>query len=94
LPSQEAPGGQPSALILGVFAPQDGSVSNTPQVEIIGFAPPEAVISINDQIVVVGPEGEFRATVILDVGPNLIELVASDLSGTEITQNLTISYEP
>ena len=67
---------------------------NTPQVDVIGSAPAGAVISINDDILIVGADGQFKTTVALDEGPNLIEVVASDDNGNETSFILTITYEP
>jgi len=81
-------------LTLQVLSPQDEAVVNTPQVDVIGSAPAGAVISINDDILIVGADGQFKTTVALDEGPNLIEVVASDDNGNETSFILTITYEP
>ena len=81
-------------LWLQVLSPQDEAVVNTPQVDVIGSAPAGAVISANDEILIVGDDGQFKTTVSLDEGPNLIEIIASDDNGNEISLILTIIYEP
>ena len=81
-------------LWLQVLSPQDEAVVNTPQVDVTGSAPAGAVISINDEILIVGDEGQFKTTVSLDEGPNLIEIIASDDNGNETSLILSVTYEP
>jgi hypothetical protein len=81
-------------LWLQILSPQEEAVVNTPQVEVIGSAPVGAVVSVNDEILVVGDDQQFQTTVSLDEGPNLIEIVASDENGNEMPVLLTITYEP
>jgi hypothetical protein len=42
----------------------------------------------------VGADGQFKTTLPLEEGPNLIEIIASDESGNEASALLTITYEP
>lgn len=81
-------------LWLQVLSPQDEEVVNAPQVEVIGSAPAGSVISVNDEILLVSDDGQFKTTVPLEEGPNLIEIVASDDSGNETFSILTVTYEP
>jgi len=82
------------SLWLQVLAPQDEAVVNTPQVDVIGSAPAGAVISVNDEILIVGDDGQFKTTVFLDEGPNLIEIIASDDNGNETFLILAVTYAP
>ena len=82
------------SLPLQVLSPQDEAVINLPQVDVIGSAPAGTVVSVNEEILVVGDDQQFKITVSLDEGPNLIEIVASDDSGNEMSLLLTITYEP
>ena len=77
-----------------VTSPLDEAVVNTPQVEVIGSAPAETVISVNDEIVIVGDDQQFKVTVSLEEGPNLIEMIASDVNENETSLLLTVTYEP
>jgi hypothetical protein len=52
------------------------------------------VVSVNDAIVIAAGDGSFKATIPLEEGPNLVEVVASDEAGNETWLALTISYEP
>ncbi len=89
---QPAAGGVPVAL--QVLSPQDGAVVNTAQVTVSGMATPGAVVTVNDDILIVGADGQFQDTVTLSEGLNLIEVVASNTSGSEASVELTIGYEP
>ncbi len=79
---------------LQVLSPQDGAVVNAAQVLVSGTASPGAVVTVNDAILVVGGDGTFQSTVALDQGPNLVEVIASNASGSETTIDLTVTYEP
>jgi hypothetical protein len=59
-----------------------------------GSAPAGTVISVNDLILIVGIDGQFTATVPLEEGLNLIEVVASNEKGNELSALLTVTYEP
>ena len=97
LPTQEIPQTQTSepsgALWLQVFSPLDETVVELPQVDVIGTAPAGTVVSINDEIVVVGDDQQFKATIPLEEGPNLIVVLASAEQGNETSVLLTITYE-
>mgnify|MGYP002814635094 CR=1 FL=1 len=80
-------------LQLKILSPLDGAVVNTSQVEIVGQAPAGAVVSINDDILIVGSDGQFKSTVSLEEGPNVIEIIASDASGNEAYLLLSVFYE-
>jgi hypothetical protein len=80
-------------LWLQVLSPLDGVVVNTPQVDVIGLAPAGTVLSINDDILI-GADGQFKTTLSLEEGPNLIEIVASDEAGNQTSLILTVVYEP
>lgn len=77
-----------------ILSPQDEAIVSTPQVDVIGSAPSGAIVSINDEILIVGSDQQFKARVTLDEGPNLIEIIASNEAGDESSLMLTITYEP
>jgi hypothetical protein len=81
------------AEIFLLCPPEDASVS-TPWVDIVGKAPPETVITLNDEIAVAGTDGMFSARVPLDEGVNEIQCVASDWEGHEVTFSIFIEYIP
>ena len=82
------------ALWLRLFTPQDEQVVTTAQIKVDGQAPAETVIGVNDQIFIVGSDQSFSIPVILDEGPNVIEIIASDVYGNEIDLVLTVVYDP
>ena len=83
-----------SELWLQILSPPDEAVLNTPQVDVTGSAPAGAVISVAEQILIVDSDQQFTTTVPLEEGPNLIEIVASDENGNEMSVLLTVTYEP
>ena len=97
---QEEPSAVPAAPVISgemwlqVTSPLDGAVLDAPEVDVIGMASANSVVSIDDDILLVGDDGKFKATVPLDEGPNLIEIVASDMDGNEVSQMLAVVYEP
>jgi hypothetical protein len=82
------------AAALQVLSPQDQEVVTSGQIEVLGTAPVNTIITIDDQILIVGPDQQFKAGLILEEGPNLIEIVASDLEGNESFLEITVIYEP
>lgn len=82
------------SIWLQVSSPLDDAVLNAPQLDVIGSAPARAVVSVNDAIVLVGNDQQFKATIPLDEGPNLIEVIASNDNGDETSRLLTVTYEP
>lgn len=89
--------GQPSnsgPVSVQVLSPQDGAAVNTAQIEVSGIASAGAVVTVNDNIIIVGADGQFKTTIALDEGPNLIEIIASNDAGSETSVELTITYEP
>lgn len=81
-------------LWVRLVAPQDQMTVNTAQVEVKGQAPEETTITVNDNIIVVGPDQSFTSTVPLEAGSNVIEVVASNTSGNEVSFTLTVFYQP
>ena len=92
LPTSALPTGSP--LWLQIVSPLDETVVYVPQMEVSGFAPAGTVISINDEILIVGDDGQFQAITSLEEGPNLIEIIASDEAGNDASVLLTVTYEP
>ena len=99
-PAAPAPAPEPSQppaigntqLTLTVTEPPDNSIVNTDTIEIKGVTSPGAVISANTEFDMADDLGNFDISVVLDEGPNIIEIVASDSSGNEESLTLTISY--
>ena len=81
-------------LWVRLFSPQDESVVNTPQISLTGQAPTETIITVNDEIAIVSDDQSFSIPLDLQEGPNVLECIASDLDGNEVTFIITITYEP
>lgn len=73
----------PTDLFLDVSAPANETVMNTALAVVRGRTTPDAVVSINGETVVVDAVGTFTADVLLDDGPNVIQVVASTLTATK-----------
>ena len=63
-------------------------------ITINGQTTPDAIVSINGVIVPVDDTGRFEVPLVLNEGPNLIEIVASDLEGIPISTQLTVVSLP
>ncbi len=59
-----------------------------------GTGTPGEVVSVNDNIILIGADGKFDTTISLAEGPNLLEVVASNDAGEETTIELTVTYTP
>jgi hypothetical protein len=103
-PSQAVPSPGPSQalpivltsgpLTVTLTALADETVIDTPQVDVVGQAPADTVITINDTIVVVEASGQFSVSVPLQVGPNELDVIASDPAGNQASSKLIVTYEP
>ena len=81
-------------FFLTVTQPADNSIINTDKVEVRGCTSPGAVVSVNGELVEVDEEGNFIMMVVLEEGPNIIEVIASDLEGNQESCLLVIIYVP
>jgi len=80
-------------LWLRVFSPEE-AVTDRPEYMVEGQAPQETVLSINNEILVVGEDQYFAVSIPLDEGPNLVEILASNTEGQEAYLELLVTYEP
>jgi hypothetical protein len=84
-----------AALSLVVTAPQDEVVVKDAVVRLVGRSSPDAVVSVNGNIVrSMDIEGNFSTLVSLIEGPNLLEVLATDYRGGQASQVLTVIYTP
>lgn len=81
-------------LFLEIGQPEDESEVTTEAMAVQGTTTPDAVVSVNGAVVEVDAEGAFEAIVTLEEGLNLIEVVASDLTGAEESVDLVVVYSP
>ena len=79
-------------LFLMVLSPADNSVVDVPEVPVSGMTVPNSYLSVNGVSVLVGSDGSFSTTVVLEEGPNLIEVIVSDGNGDEQSAVLAIIY--
>jgi len=81
-------------LFLNIENPGDQSVVEVPRVVVTGSTLPTALVSANGSLTNVDTAGRFSTEVNLENGPNYIEVVASTLDGTEVSQILSVIYIP
>ena len=86
----------PKELFLEVSSPNDNLVVRSNEIPFAGRASPDATVSINGHLVELDPSGEFETTVSLPPveGPNLLEVIASDLAGDVKTEVRTVVFTP
>lgn len=72
----------------------DESVVRSETVLLRGRTTADAIVSVNGVIVEVQADGTFELTLVLDEGPNIVEVVASDLGGNTINSSLAIISIP
>jgi hypothetical protein len=83
----------PSGAEIYLLAPQEDDVVTNPWVDVIGKAPAETVITLNEEIAVAGPDSMFYARVPLEEGLNEVLCVASDWEGNEVDFSIMVVYE-
>jgi hypothetical protein len=72
----------------------DESVVLSDTVLLRGLTSADAIVSVNDVIVAVQPDGSFELTLVLEPGPNFVDVVASNLDGSQISSSLGIISIP
>jgi len=91
-------GTQPSPVTAGtqlkltVTEPGDNVVVDTDKIEVKGTTGPDAVVSVNNEIATADSLGNFAVTIMLEEGPNIVEVFTSDESGNEANLTLIVSY--
>lgn len=80
------------ALSLHLLWPQDGVNVEDGVVTVIGVTPPDAIVTVNGEVVSVNVFGVFRVVLLLVEGPNVIEVIASDLLGNGATAQRTVVW--
>ena len=72
----------------------DESIVRSDTVLLRGITSADAIVSVNGVILEIQPEGTFELTLALDPGPNIVDVVASDLDGSSINSSLAIISIP
>ena len=80
-------------LVLTIYSPEDNAIVFEPLVNVSGEVSTEVTLTLNDNIYVV-PAGTFSQAVALEEGPNIIEVIASDMDGNVVDLILTVTYQP
>jgi hypothetical protein len=104
LPATQAPDGltaeparvlftQSGDLQVTLFSGTEAETNQQPYL-LKGEAPAGAVVTVNEQILVVDKSGVFNVEVPLGEGPNLVEVIASNAAGDVAEFLLTIYFNP
>ena len=81
--------------MLEVISPEVNSIVRSPEISVAGRASPDATVSVNGQLADMDVSGKFGSRSLpLEEGPNLIEVIASDLAGDVRTLILMVIYVP
>lgn len=83
-----------AGLPLSLFYPPDGLTVTEPVVTVLGVTAPDAIVGVNDIPVDPNALGIFSSTVDLEEGPNLVQVVATDIVGNIRFQTVAIFYTP
>ena len=94
IPQTRTPAATPTSagLVLTIQEPANESVVETATIAVRGRAAPEAVVSLDGRLLEVDFQGNFFTTVELEEGPNVIEIIASDLQGNTASVILSVIY--
>ena len=83
-----------ASFFLEVTEPQNETVVTMSPLPVQGQTTPDSVATVNGQVVEVDAQGQFMTQVMLEEGPNFIEVLASDFDGHQEGQVLTVIYIP
>jgi hypothetical protein len=65
-----------------------------PELTVAGRTRSDAAVTINDLVVSPDFEGRFSVDLILEFGPNIIEVVVSIATGEQLDEVLSVVYAP
>ena len=89
-----APASTAVPLTLELLSPQDGASSEIGAVRVLGNSRVDAVVGVNGVPVDVATDGRFQRDIPLEEGVNLIEVVATGLSGEAVYQPVAVFFIP
>lgn len=78
---------------LEIKEPQDGTKTNSQEINVVGTTDKETYIKINDLPVVVDAQGVFQTLVKLKEGENKIHIIAQDVADNMEEKTVTVIYE-
>jgi hypothetical protein len=81
----------PAGISLTVSEPEDNTITDVATIEVEGHTDPGAVVSVNAVVTIADANGNFDAIVSLNEGPNTIEIVASDETGSQASVTLIVT---
>ena len=84
----------PQSFVLEVTEPRGQSVVSQRHVKVAGLTGSEATAHVNGRQVAVDQLGAFSTKVTLDLGPNVIEIIANNRDGQELTTVIAVIYRP
>lgn len=79
---------------LTLFAPIEAAVVEVDSVELLGASENGVLLTLNDVVVPVAPDGSFLITVDLAAGDNALVLVAVDAAGNRSQKKRQVTYAP
>ena len=82
------------AFFLVISEPVDQSIVSTGRITVAGQTTASAVVTVNGVGVQVSDTGGFSTAVVLEPGPNLIDLVGSSAQGRVLSTVLAVIYRP
>lgn len=77
-------------LFLNIVSPADKSSITGAETTVTGETLPTAIVSVNGILVKVGADGSFSSSVQLELGPNVVQVVASDISDNQVGKELFV----
>lgn len=80
-------------LTLVIFSPLDQAVVTEQVLDILGSISIDAVLTLKGERYIL-PPGEFKLSVSLEPGPNILDFHVSSLFGSEVELNLNVTYQP
>ena len=81
-------------FLLLITAPENESVVSRPELPLSGRTGPNAIVSINGRSAPVDRYGYFSAAVMLEEGPNFIDVIATNDDGQTLSEVVAVIYRP
>ena len=83
-----------SPFLLVITEPQDQSILHARVIPLSGRTGPQGIVSVNGVGVSVDRQGAFSTSIILEEGPNIIEVVASNIDGRVLSAIIAVIFRP
>ena len=83
-----------AGLPFTLLYPPDGLTVSQPEVNVLGVTTLDAIVGVNQIPVEVNSLGVFSASVALEEGANLVEVVATNIQGNIRFQTVAVFYTP